>query len=182
MTEYGPVDSLMIEHEAVLAHLVATGETSFAATLEGTVPKVFILASARWLEVRVQGVLTEYFQEVAGTRVQAAEFVRIGALDMKFHTLFDWKTRKPGHFFGKFGPDLKRVGMKRYANDPDFAREYDAFLELGSLRNQLVHQNYATFTLSKTADEVRQHFVLADKFVDRLPELLREDVRAGEEE
>lgn len=167
----------MTEHEAVLSYLLESGEASYAATLEVTVPKVFLLASASWVEARVQQIMLEFFRAVAGNHVQVAEFIRIGAMTRKYHTWFDWEGRTPAKFFAQFGADMKRRGKELYKHDVEFAGEYDAFLELGDLRNQLVHQNYAAFTLQKTVDEVRSLFLAADKFVDRLPDLLRQDVR-----
>jgi hypothetical protein len=49
-----------------------------------------------------------------------------------------------------------------------------AFLELGNLRNQLVHQDYATFPLEKTSDEIYQLYQDALYFVDAFPGCLDE--------
>jgi hypothetical protein len=49
-----------------------------------------------------------------------------------------------------------------------------AFLELGNLRNQLVHQDYATVPLEKTSDEIYQLYLDALYFVDAFPECLDE--------
>ena len=40
-----------------------------------------------------------------------------------------------------------------------------AFLELGNLRNELVHGNFAAFPFNKTAEEVYALYQRADKFV-----------------
>lgn len=43
-----------------------------------------------------------------------------------------------------------------------------AFLEFGSLRNQLVHQNFAVFPLDKTTEEVFQLYEIARLYVEFL--------------
>jgi hypothetical protein len=175
--DFGPVDLLMREHQAILDHLLQKGETSFANTLAGTIPKVLLLAAASWMEARIQQILKEYFHETAGHSAQVEEFIRINALARRYHQWFDWKERKPGKFFGMFGPSMKAYGAKICREDPHFFEQMTAFHELGDLRNQLVHQNYATFTFPKTAAEVRDLFLAADGFVDRLPEILRADLK-----
>jgi hypothetical protein len=49
-----------------------------------------------------------------------------------------------------------------------------AFLELGNERNRLVHQNYATFPMEKTLDEIYALYQNAVMFVDALPSALRD--------
>lgn len=166
----------MDDHDALLQHLLQSGETSFASTLEGSVPKIFLVASASWLEDRAQSILRDFFSEVAGDRFQAFEFVRIRALDRQFHTLFSWGGDAPLSFFAAFGRDMKAAAKQKMAEDESFATTYRAFLELGNLRNQVVHQNYADFILEKTAAEVRTLFTQANKFLDTLPRFLRQDL------
>ena len=178
--EVTPVDALMAEHESLLAYLLETGETSFHSTLEGTVPKVFLLAAASWMETRVRSIMLDFFRETARDRPQTFEFIRRNAIEMKYHTFFEWRDRKPGKFFALFGNDMKSIAAKLHKEDAEYAAQYDAFLELGDLRNQLVHGNYVSFTLVKTAAEVEDLYRQADKFVDRLPALLRTDL-TGEE-
>ena len=45
----------------------------------------------------------------------------------------------------------------------------NAFLEFGSERNRLVHQNYAAFPMEKTLDEVYCLYKKSSHFVDALP-------------
>lgn len=49
-----------------------------------------------------------------------------------------------------------------------------AFMEIGRERNKLVHQDYATFALEKTLDEVHGLYRNALLFVDSFPAFLRE--------
>ena len=48
-----------------------------------------------------------------------------------------------------------------------------AFLEIGRERNRLVHQDYGTFTLEKTADEIYKLYQAALTFVEVLPARFR---------
>ena len=82
--------------------------------------------------------------------------------------------------FAMFGGKLKDAVKELVENEPDLSRSIQAFLELGGVRNQLVHQNYAAFTLEKTGEEVYALFTDARKFVVRLPDLLRLGSSAGD--
>lgn len=172
-TEDEPVEALLAEHLEILNQLIAKGEASFAATLQQTIPKIGLLAAASWMEVRVMQILHDFFDEVTGSTNQAVEFVRINALERKYHTLFDWRGRQLSPFLGKFGAGLKTYGKNILEANPDYARKASAFLELGDLRNQLVHGNYAAFTLEKTTAEVLAMYRDALEFVEQLPEVLR---------
>jgi hypothetical protein len=48
------------------------------------------------------------------------------------------------------------------------------FIEIGRLRNELVHQNFATFEIEKTALEIYEAYQKAAFFVQALPRVLRE--------
>lgn len=47
-------------------------------------------------------------------------------------------------------------------------------MTLGTFRNKLVHDNYATFSLPLTAEDVKSKFDSADMFVSRIDALVAE--------
>ena len=57
-----------------------------------------------------------------------------------------------------------------------------AFLEIGNLRNQLVHENYADFRLDKTVDEIYGLYRTALYFLRVFPDAIRTMDRGGERE
>lgn len=46
-------------------------------------------------------------------------------------------------------------------------------MEIGYLRNCMVHQNFAKFPLDKSADDIRNLCELADRFVEHVEDLLK---------
>jgi len=62
----------------------------------------------------------------------------------------------------------------RVESDRDLEMAIKAFLELGNERNRLTHQDFGSFLLEKTADEIYILYQQAMKFVDMLPSVLRE--------
>lgn len=174
------VDSLKTEHDGLLAFLVES-QPSFANVMEGTLAKVLLLAAASELEVRFQDVLLDFYTEVVQEHVIAVEFVRNKAVKRQYHTYFDWNSANANQFFGLFGQDFKKAIAGVLKERDDLADAIAAFIEVGSLRNQLVHQNYAVFVLPKTADEIYDRYCKAVSFVTELPALLREFSNAGPE-
>jgi hypothetical protein len=62
---------------------------------------------------------------------------------------------------------------KVISEDGELESNVRDFSQLGSLRNQLVHQNYAAFVLDKSADKICALYKGGEQFVRRLPALLR---------
>ena len=65
--------------------------------------------------------------------------------------------------------------MVREATDSqELQLSIKAFLEVGRERNRLVHQNFASFVLEKTAAEIFELYEHALYFVDLIPTRLRQ--------
>ena len=58
-------------------------------------------------------------------------------------------------------------------NDDGLAGAIKAFMELGSERNRLVHQDFGTYSLEKTSDEIYKLYETALPFVKSIPDKLR---------
>lgn len=160
------------EHELVVSHLRETGQLSFSSTLEGTFPKVMLLAAASNLEYRVQSVLIDYFNRMTGSSEVAVSFVRNKAIKRQFHSYFNWESRNANNFLGLFGETFKSSVQARLADDLGLNQTVRDFLEIGSLRNQLVHGDYASFVVEKTAADVLAQYRSALVFVTCLNEML----------
>ena len=63
--------------------------------------------------------------------------------------------------------------MVEQVKTEEMQKSVRAFLELGNERNKLVHQNYATFSMEKTLEEIYELYKSASRFVDILPEALK---------
>lgn len=55
----------------------------------------------------------------------------------------------------------------------EMQESFRAFLELGNERNRLVHENYATFPMEKTLEEVYALYKKSLLFVDALPDAFK---------
>ena len=168
----GIVRSLKSDHDLLLAFLLDQ-QPSMAIMMESTLSKVLVLACASEIEADLQGIVIEYFQEVLPASSIALEFVRNKAISRQYHTYFDWDAANANKFFSLFGTSFKSDVSALVRADPELADAIRSFLELGLLRNNLVHQSYAAFTLEKTADEIFGLYEKARDFLSTLTQLLR---------
>lgn len=167
------VSSLIDDHEAIRSYLLQDGQVSFAATLETSIPKVALLSAASWIEDRVQQLVLELFEESMPDAPHRVAFVRAAGVERRYHTWFAWKTANANAFFSLFGPDFKNFCTTQAKASPTLESDIAAFMELGRLRNTMVHENFAAFGLNKSIAEVDTLFQAALRFVEALPRLLR---------
>lgn len=167
------VAGLYRDHEAILAYL-RESEPSFHGYLESSLPKVLLLAAASEFEHRVMAHLEDFFQERTGGDVMTLSFLRTKGMARQYHTYFKWDPPpNAGPFFALFGATFKAWAKAQQRDDPDLGEAIADFLTLGSLRNQLVHGNYAAFSLEQTSAELFSLYESASRFVAAIPVMLR---------
>jgi hypothetical protein len=169
------VTRLTDDHGALMEYLRTQGEISFLSTMESSVPKVVLLAAASDLEYQLQEVILTYYSNKTGSSDFAVSFVRNKAVARQYHTYFDWENRSANKFFALFGQAFKLKVKNLIGSDEVLAQAVKDFCELGDLRNQLVHGNYASFVMEKTTSEVHALYRSAVYFISLLPALLDDE-------
>lgn len=180
MRDTTPVDRLYNESFAVIQALQSTREVSLQVTAADHFRKALLLAAASYFEHRICKGIIEFVRERAGGSTLVESFVRNKAISRQYHTWFKWDENNANQFFGYFGTDFKSAMITKIKESDDLSSSVRAFLELGNERNKLVHQDYATFALEKTLDEIYRLYQDARQFVEYLPNALREsDAQLG---
>ncbi|MGW3713603.1 HEPN domain-containing protein [Streptomyces albogriseolus] len=171
-----PVELLYQDQKQMLDELQLR-EPSFHATLQTMLPKVLMLAAASEFEHFVCSHIRDYVADSSsGDRISF--LVERKAINRQYHTYFDWPKQKAGTFWSLFGPEFKKAVEAKISEQEDLSAGLKAFLEVGSVRNNLVHNNYADVTISYTLNEVHKLYTTGCKFVDALPSLLRMELEA----
>jgi hypothetical protein len=168
------VDRLYAEATEVIRVLDAGAEISLRVSAADQFRKALLLAAASYFEHRICNLLVEFVRECAGGSTLVENFVRIKAITRQYHTLFAWDARNANHFFGPFGDEFRAIMIKRIGDSQEMQASVRAFLEVGSERNKLVHQDYATFPLEKTLEEIYELYRSALNFVESLPLAFRD--------
>ena len=149
------VDTLFKEQKELVVFLQSQGQLSFSQSVEAFLSKTLLLSVASYFESRITTAITEYAGRVSNSDEALTSLVRVKAIERQYHSYFQWRegNRSVSPFFGMFGSTLKDLAKQELKSD-ELRRAVAAFLELGDLRNLLVHENFANYPLEKTADEI----------------------------
>jgi len=172
MPDESPIDRIYNELGNAIRALEASGEISARVVVEDHARKALLLSVASHFEHKITGNLRQLCRMAKNSLL--TEFAVNKAVSRQYHALFQWKEKNLNSFFGLFGAEFKQRMVASVKADLHLDTAIKAFLELGNLRNQLVHQDYATFPLDKTSDEIYKLYQDASYFVDAFPDRLNE--------
>lgn len=153
--------------------LLKNTQISFANEYKSQFSKVMLLSVASYFESAIIKTIKEALNPSDCTLTD--EFISKKALARQYHTLFDWDKRNANKFFAFFGDDFKQFMINKINQDRELESAISSFITIGSLRNQLAHQNYASFNLQLTAEEIHNKFQEANNFfVSRIKDFIVE--------
>ena len=136
--------------------------------------KSLLLSSASFFENRLLSIIADLVNEWGSSTRTLNEFVRVKAIERQYHTYFDWDKSNANKFFGLFGTEFKAFMRRRCENDERWDDAVKAFLEIGRERNRLVHQDFGSYSLEKTFEEIYDLYTRARFFVEQLGECFAE--------
>ena len=111
--------------------------------------------------------LYKYAAEINLSSENLIEFLRNKGYEIKSHqsTLTEEMINEINAFFKK---DIE----KEIKSNEALRNSVNDFLEIGFIRNELVHKNFATYPLDKTAKDIYNLYKSAIQFVDYLKKRL----------
>ena len=115
-------------------------------------------------------MVVEFVRVRSNASAMVENVVRNKAIARQYHTWFHWEQKNANTFFGLFGEKFKADMIAKVKQSDETKLSIEAFLEIGNERNKLVHQNFATFPLEKTLDEIYQLYQRATLFIESLPQ------------
>ncbi|MEW6380112.1 MAG: HEPN domain-containing protein [bacterium] len=167
------IDTLYEENQVLDEYLIRHDEISLRSNFDSNFRKTLLLSIASYFEYLIKNHILEFAEEQARAAEPLIEFLKNKAIERQYHTYFQWDARNANAFFGLFGSGFKDFMREEIAKDTELQASISAFVELGQVRNQLVHQNYATFPMDKTVQEIYDLYKKALLFVDAFPKKLR---------
>ena len=170
-----PIDRLFDEFSAVICALQVIPEVSLQVAAADNFRKALLLAAASYFEHRVCTCVIDFVRECSAGSAMVESFVRNKAISRQYHTWFDWDKTNANQFFSLFGGDFKLTMTSKIKGSESLRSSVRAFLEIGNERNKLIHQDYATFSMEKTLDEIYRIYKEALQFIEALPIALREN-------
>lgn len=174
MPDKTAIDRLFEESTELTKALQVTPELSLQVAAGDCFRKALLLAAASYFEHRVCSEVLDFVRERSGGSVLVESFVRNKAISRQYHSWFEWEGNNANKFFSLFGTGFRSAMGERIRESASLRSAIKAFLEIGNERNKLVHQDYATFALEKTLDEVYQLYQAALPFINSLSTVFRE--------
>lgn len=168
------VDRLYEEAAAVITVLEQTGELSLQVSAADHFRKALLLACASHFEHLLCASVLEFVRDCSGGSTLIQNFVKNKAVVRQYHSWFKWDDNNANHFFGLFGSDFRTKMVARVKQSEELQASIRFFLEIGSERNRLVHQDYVTFPLEKTIEEIYASYKAGLKFVQDMPKAFQE--------
>ncbi len=168
------VDAINRERQEIRDFLSNNGEISLQTSADSHLRKVLLLSAASYFEEHVIHAIESFAARHHSEAPMLTEFIRNKALTRQYFTLFDWDCGNANKFWSLFGISFKQYMKERLMSDDGLSVAVKDFLELGALRNKLVHQNFGSFHLEKTADEIFALYNSASRFVLNIENLLVE--------
>lgn len=167
-----PVDRLHDEFRDLVSHL--DGEPSLLSTADDGFRKLLLMSAASFFESALTGSVERFALDASKSSSLIAGIIKMKAISRQYHTWFDWKQNSANQFYALFGKDFLSFMKKKHLTEIWLTESVGAFMELGRARNLLVHENFAAFSLEKTATELFEAYTLALRFVEAIPEFLGE--------
>lgn len=172
------VEELLRDHRELVEYLESGNSLLLRDRAESAFAKTLLIAAASHFEVRLSQIIIDLYLEMTQGAEELAEFVKRQAIDRRFTQLFQWSSGgSPGQnansFYRLFGDGFSAHMRQRVREDRSLDESVKAFLEIGNLRNQMVHESYADFQLNKTVAEVYSLYTSGARFVDDFPDAIR---------
>jgi hypothetical protein len=175
------IDALYAQNREAIEIIARANEISIASDIDNKLKKHLIMAAASYFETEVRAAF-ENLAHVASVINQAViAFIKQNAVDMQYHTYFDWERRNANRFFSHFGEEFSKKCKEQVKERDDLGDAISAFIELGEMRNKLAHLNFAQFPIDKTSDEIYALYQKAQLFLEYIKSSLAEASRAGME-
>ena len=140
------------------------GAISEAQALQDVLRRTFVVGAASYFEQMLKDALLAFTSAKSSGNPAMTALVKMALVDRGFHQMFQWEGKNANKFFSHFGPTLGEAMKTECAGilkDP-----VQSFMELGNLRNCIVHQNFHAFYFEKTLDECYASYRKAKLFVE----------------
>ncbi len=160
------IDKMYADHKALHDLLTGLRETSLASDADNKLKKVLLVSAASYFEHEITTAIIDFAAAASESHQSLLSLVRAKAVSRQYHTYFQWEGKNANSFFGLFGEEFLAKCKAHVKAQEALDDSIRAFLEIGSNRNQMMHENFGTFPMEKTAEEVYELYRRAHLFVD----------------
>jgi hypothetical protein len=147
--------------------LMSQNELSLRIAADANLRKSLLLASASYYERQIGELILDYARSCSNDE-RIVFFIKNKAISRQYHTLFNWDAKNCNSFLALFGEDFKKEFSFKISTNPALEQAIKYFLEIGSERNRMVHQDFGQYSLEKTSKEINEIHENAKLFISEL--------------
>lgn len=166
------VEKAFSEFSEAIGRLQESGEITLAVSVEASARKGLLLSAASEFEHELCNIVRRFATKYSNENPMVVNLIESKAISRQYHTWFDWKHKSANSFYAMFGDEYSDAMKAKKKDDNIFAESLSSFLELGQMRNLLVHNNYAAFYIEKTLTELYEEYHKARGFISSVRESL----------
>ena len=150
-----------------------TGGLTLLSVVDETFPKTLLLAVASHFEHRMTRAVEKFARQVTRDDDRLVSLIQKKVIGREYFKWFDWEGKNANSFFGMFDPSFQTQAKGAVKKNERLKTSIEVFLTIGDQRNRLVHQDFASYALPWTPDEIYEKYRSATIFVDWFPNAIR---------
>jgi RiboL-PSP-HEPN len=158
------IQSFFDEHSQLVSVLEGEANLSLRLAVDRHFQKILIVATASYCEDLVKDAILDFASHSSGKNIEIISLIKSKAIERQYHTLFDWTTNSSSgtnRFWSLFGENQKKKVAAAIKREPSIVAKAEAFIQVGQLRNLLVHGNFGAMNVDLTIGEIRLKSELA---------------------
>src|SRR5258706_12290554 len=149
-----PIDDLKKEFDTIATYLQENRQPSLVSDLNKNFRKILLLSAGSYFESEITAILSEFVKSKSNNDLRIVSFLQKQAISGKYFQFFDWGTHNQpdqftpnaNRFFSLFGEEFRKQIALDLRNQLEVTDAIKAFMEIGHLRNILVHSNFAAYS------------------------------------
>lgn len=165
------IHNLLNDYEELKKFLLENNQITFEFFQTEIFRKYLLISCASLFENQIQLIIVELSEKHSDSKT-IVSLIKAKAIERQYHTYFDWKNKSANSFYKLFGNDFAEKMKTKIKSDENIKEAEKAFLELGSERNLLVHENFLNYPLNKTVAEISELFTKATRYIEFIREEL----------
>lgn len=167
-----PIQKFIHDYKELNDFLMSKGQFSSSVDVNEHYRKILLLSCASYYETQIIDIL-KMFVKVNTNDDRIVSFMSNKAIKRQYYTYFNWdQTNNINSFLGLFGDEFKTTISNEIKENSNLSLQVKAFLEIGSERNKMVHQNFLEYKLDKTFDEIVELNNKAQMFIEYIRKIL----------
>lgn len=166
------IESQYKDSKELYDYLMSKGEITFATYIDNVYKKVLVLSVASYFERVVSDCILNFARVSSSKDYRVVKLIENKVIERQYHTLFDWKAKNTNAFWKLFGDDTK-IKVRNLITESETLQKAELnFLEIGELRNLLVHENFAEYDVNLTLEDIYSKYRSACDFVSQIETIL----------